>query len=171
VWCCNGTTASGPAWRWHSRCGAVCFSCLPIGAGLCFDGDFMGTRRLLAAAARLCSTSVVQWCGFDQVDVPIQPVGEVVLSAYSRWHPNPTRRVELSSCCCFIVFSLLLFVQSRLHLLFNIIGSSPKMYIGGQLGIYIEMHYSFFCHPWMNDTIVHGQLQAVKLQRKCFYIE
>jgi hypothetical protein len=56
-----------PAWRWSSRCSAVCFSCLPFGTGLYFDDDFMGTRRLLAAAANLRSASIVQWSGFDQV--------------------------------------------------------------------------------------------------------
>ena len=25
VWCCSGTTAEDPAWRWPSQCGAVCF--------------------------------------------------------------------------------------------------------------------------------------------------
>ena len=43
----SGTTATGPASRWPSRRGAVCFSRLLIDAGSCFDGDFLGRRRLV----------------------------------------------------------------------------------------------------------------------------
>uniref|UniRef100_K3YXD1 Uncharacterized protein n=1 Tax=Setaria italica TaxID=4555 RepID=K3YXD1_SETIT len=29
-WCCSGTIAEGPAWRWSFRCGVVCFYRFPI---------------------------------------------------------------------------------------------------------------------------------------------
>ena len=53
VWWGSGTTATGPAWRWPPRCGAVCFSRLLIDAGSCFDGDFLSRSGLVAATTWL----------------------------------------------------------------------------------------------------------------------
>jgi hypothetical protein len=41
AWCCSGTSAMGPAWRWPSWCGAVCFSL----------GSPLGQRQEVSAAA------------------------------------------------------------------------------------------------------------------------
>jgi hypothetical protein len=54
AWCCSGTSAMGPAWRWFSWCGTVCFSTrVSIDAGsrrevsaATFESMFASGRRV-----------------------------------------------------------------------------------------------------------------------------
>jgi hypothetical protein len=73
VWCCSGTTAVGLAWRWPSSVRCSLFLSFPYHRGAVPNGGYMRWRRLLAAVARLRSTSIAQRSGLARVDVPIRP--------------------------------------------------------------------------------------------------
>ena len=57
-WCCSGTAEEGLAWRWSSRCSAVCILRFPIDAGGHLEvlGDYI-VVEVLGGAAGSCSAA------------------------------------------------------------------------------------------------------------------
>lgn len=80
------------AWRWHSQCCVVCFSCFPIGVGKCLDGGYKRKGEWLARTARPILSQLPKLLCF--------------FSACSCWHHTLIERVFFFIFCFFLISCL-----------------------------------------------------------------